>query len=159
MVLACCGPSRTSNCDDQFSPVLTDNGICYAFNPTSLLQSMKTTPYTNMFQSIFSFGNVEQEGVKIENTGKVYQMHITLDSHKSEINYERKMEHFILAINQRDDYMSTLDNGISLKNGYHTHVRLTPKKVTSTKRFDGLPIENRKCQQKKEITNKNSLYR
>ena len=82
MLLSCCGPSKHCNCDDHFQPVLTDQGICFSFNPISLNKSFKETNYTSMFNAFFQ--NYDRDSCDSDNSN--FEMHITLDSHKSKVD-------------------------------------------------------------------------
>ena len=156
MVFSCCGPGNHGNCQDKFQPVLTEKGICYAFNPTSINESLKESQYSDIFQSIFAPDFGPFENVKIDSTSKSYVMHITLDSHSSK-NIDKSIKGvFTLSVNQKNDYMSVIDTGTSIEPGTQTLIRITPSEITSTKRFDSMPIEDRECLFKSEHPGANS---
>ena len=73
-----------------------------------------------------------------------------LDSHNSDVMKGSQSGSFILAINQMDDYMTVLDAGYQIETGFHSHVQITPTRVTSTPKFDKLGLEKRECKQRDE---------
>ena len=136
MIFSCCGPGNFQNCQDLFGAVVTEKGICYSFNPTMMNNSLKSIPYTSMFQTVFAEDLQPAEAVYIENTAKAYSMQIILDSHSSKVIDKSSTGAFTIGINQNDDYMSLIDSGATIETGLHTLIKVTPSEVDSTTRFD-----------------------
>ena len=160
MVFSCCGPGESRNCQDKFSPVISDQGICYSFNPVPFNNSLEKSPYFDIFQSVFERDLKHKDGIiKMENTGKSFQMHITLDGHTSKAIDKSNKGVFTLAINQNKDYMSTLDTGVSIEPGLHTWIKITPSNFTSTERFDRLSLEQRECRYFDEFKTSTPMFK
>ena len=85
MILSCCGPYKTCNCDIHFQPVLTDLGICFALNPTPLNQSFKESPYIDMIKTVFEHPQNDPDETNCSYDGSSYEMHIILDSHQTQV--------------------------------------------------------------------------
>ena len=160
MVLSCCGPQPNNNCQGQFKPVLTEHGICYSFNPTSWEDSLKATPYTDIFKTVFGMESANiTDPVKLRNVGNVYKMHITLDSHQSKLGFEKSEGSFSISLNARNEYMKSIDEEIKISLGYHTSIRVTPKQFKSTDSFKKLSLEKRGCQYEHETNNNLRLFK
>ena len=105
-----------------------------------------------MFQYIFDdMSEEEGEPLKITESGNGFKMHITLDSHQSNVKFHRNNEHFVIGLSQGDDFMRMIDNGIHADIGHHTTIRVTPTQLTGTKRFNDLTIKERGCRHKTEM--------
>ena len=75
MILSCCGPNLFASCENIFQPVITDMGICFSLNPTSLNMSLKENKYTDMFSMVFEAEN----GVTVvdaKNEDSSFELHI-----------------------------------------------------------------------------------
>ena len=77
-----CEYNNGESCEDMFHPVLTDKGICYAFNSDKLSSYMLQSNYTKMFSKVFQ-GNRPRIPLDSENLTSTFAMTIILDSHKS----------------------------------------------------------------------------
>ena len=84
-VLSCCGPEPGFNCENSFRPVVTENGICFSFDPTYLNDSLIDNSYTNTFKKIF-YPETEGQDWKTGLKGDKFSMQITLDSHNSRVH-------------------------------------------------------------------------
>ena len=82
MILLCMGPNGI-DCQDMFSPVLTDSGICYSFMPHPINDTFKTNPYIGTFKSIFMDSQFEVEQYPYTNLSASFEIFLILDSHQS----------------------------------------------------------------------------
>ena len=80
MMLMCIGPNLT-NCENAFSPVMTDRGICYALNAPKQSHVMKELPYLDMFNKVFD--PIVDESFNKWNISSDEEFLIILDSHQT----------------------------------------------------------------------------
>ena len=160
MVLSCCGPANSYDCQTKFEPVLTELGICYAFNPISFNKSFNSGLYASHFQNIFGPEESDtSQPLKITEAGKSFQMHITLDSHTSRNEFKKSDGEFYIGISQGRDFMRMTNNGIRAKIGHHTAIKISPSLTTGTKRFLELPLHERQCRLLEEVENTISFFK
>ena len=159
MIFSCCGPEEGTDCQDSFVPVLTERGICYAYNPTPINDFFFESSYTDIFKSVFDIDLGKRlSQFKVGGTGQLHQMHVTLDSHLRK-GYDTKGD-FVLSINQNEDFMSVVDSGITIKPGFHTLIKMKPSKIDTTMRFEKIPQSDRDCRFRDEHSNRNaSLFK
>lgn len=81
----CIGPGDRQSCEENFEPVLTETGICFAFNSKTFDDTMRTTRYTEMFQKVFKPSATAKDILKNELVGRNFQLFIILDSHQSDV--------------------------------------------------------------------------
>lgn len=154
MVLSCCGPNINYDCFDSFQPVLTESGICYAFNPKHFDESLRSTDYVDMFEKVFTPSRDEMKDIKIQGTGSQFKLEIILDSQNSKAmpdSYYSRTGTFSVSINQKQDYMNTLDSAAIVSPGLHTYIKTEMREIKSTPSFESLSIEDRDCKLQDEV--------
>jgi hypothetical protein len=142
-------------CHDLLSPVLTNRGICYAFNPPTFQSAMANTTYNRYFQSVFS-PKVTDTGSDLLGTG--FKIFMVLDSQQSEV-FDGVPGSFEIAVNHKSDFMSVLRQSVKVEVGYHTLIRATPIVYTTSDGFRSLPADTRQCQFLDEKDNSGSIFR
>ena len=104
MMLACHSPGQDGqSCQHKFQPVLTDSGICYAFNARNFSDAFVNNTYTNMFRDVFQ--PVDVEMTMNRDSGKSFRLTLILDSHQKHFDHDTSLSkrYFTMAINQATD--------------------------------------------------------
>ena len=120
MMKLCLGPGKFQSCETQFHPVLTDSGICYAFNAFNLTTSISDNSYTSLFKKIYQ---PHHENTILKNGNGENALFMILDSQNSNL-FNPGIGEFTIAINQATDYVSVLDNPIKAQIGHHTVIEV-----------------------------------
>jgi hypothetical protein len=159
MMALCKGPgSSTISCQNHFQPVLTDLGICYAFNAHPFNDTFSGNSYLETFQDIFEPNETNMTLIQNLNSGKNFQMYLILDSHLDKV-YDSVKGSFKVAINQNIDFMDVAVKYIDADIGALTKILVVPTQYTTTEAFKVLPLDTRKCRFTNENPNPDSLFR
>ena len=142
----------------MFKPVITDNGICFAFNCDKVSNMLVKNSYMDAFHTVFEPAEINNSILLNENSGKSYQLFMILDSHDHKV-YDSFGASFKIPINQASDVGIVRDNAVEAEVGFFTKIKVTPTQYTSTEGFKELEKGVRKCCYPHENSNENSLFR
>ena len=157
MINLCSSPSRTFSCEGKFNPILTDRGICYAFNANESLQLYQDLPYIEKFKTIYQPFNDTSKLMK--NTNGDNSLFLILDSHMTDHIYPSSRGKFLIGINQASDASSILENYVEILPGTHTTIDIAAQQITSSPSFKTLSYKTRNCFFQNEPTMNSILYR
>ena len=152
------GENLEESCENQFQAVLTNKGICYAYNAGNFQSNLQDTEYNTYFNNIFGTPHINSNNpTRFLETG--FKMSLILDSHQTSVSgYEQG--HFEIAINQRSDAMSMLRNTINVEIGQRTLIKANAiVQYNSTMDFAGLSKEVRQCYQSNEGSDKLNIFK
>ena len=92
MILHCSLQNGVS-CEQMFAPVLTDRGICFAFNANKFQDSFISNEYTEIFGSVF---NINSERLDRKTLTSDFNLLLILDSHSS--GKTQKKQHYNICL-------------------------------------------------------------
>ena len=150
-IMACKIHGSDEICQDSFVPVLTNNGICYAYNGQNFHQSLRDTAYNKHFKSIFGVQEKVFQTDEENALGSGFNMFLILDSHQSSVD-DYDSGYFEVAINQRSDIHSVRKNAVKVRIGQETIIKSTAiTQYTDTKNFQKLSQIDRGCANEDEF--------
>ena len=140
-----CGVGQTGkNCEQNFNAIITNKGICYAYNMDAFYDSLKNNTYNEHFKSIFGKQN-KTENQPENKLGTGFKLVLILDSHQSTI-FDYEHGHFEVSINQRKEALSVLGNSFVVDVGQHTRAQVGQViKYGSSDSFSKLNPTDRDC--------------
>ena len=78
MILHCTVGFSKENCENHFTPILTDKGICYSYNAKDFDKMLKNLTYKEHFLSIFGNPYHIQEELEEKKLGTGFKMFLIL---------------------------------------------------------------------------------
>jgi hypothetical protein len=159
-MMVCQGPAQDMTCHSQFSPTMTDLGVCHSFNALPFSSLFKESYYTQNFKSVFDPFDLDGEHflVKNENHGKSFQQYLILDSFNSG-KPERLAGSFKISVGDVNNYVSVRDNAIDAETGIYTKIIVHPTQYKADKKIRDFAIEDRQCRYHDENMQADSLFK
>jgi hypothetical protein len=157
MMLHCKLEGTDDDCYDKFVPVLTDSGICFAFNAISFKETFRNgSQYISSFQKVFQPDRLDDK--ELLNIDKRTRMTIVLDNHLRRQYDPHLAGSFKIAFNQAKDFMNVRDNHVVAELGYHTKVNVVPRVYTPSKSADKYNPNGRQCLLPNENNDTDSIF-
>ena len=136
-----------SNID--FSPSITEAGVCQVYNGDSMHSLFKETPRMDELKSVIDMRNTEINPQQITGSGKISQMTFWLDASNKYMasmnSFKKHKGSLLVAINDWQTYYSVRLNQIELKAGKEVIIKVTPVVHSTSADFKSLTLEERAC--------------
>ncbi len=138
-----------------FDPVLTDVGICYAFNANSPVNLLQESPYSrDLGLALHQVSGDEVTIQKGAGSGKFLGLDFYLDTHwhaqkLHSPNLPQKT--FLVAIGNSNNTFDVRNSGSVMRLGYHIQIQVTPHVVEATNGLRELAVEKRRCRFRDEV--------
>ena len=133
----------------DFTPSITDAGICQVYNGDSIGSLFKETVRVNEFMSSLDPRSESVPPNMINGTGKISQKVFWLDAsnkYMAAINSHKKYKgSLLLAINDWQTFYSVRLNQIDLRGGTEVIVKIQPVMHSTSENFRRLALEEREC--------------
>ena len=142
-MVAQCNFNSDTTCREKFNHVLTDQGICSAFNAVNQNVTFKETDYLNMFQSIY---NSPTQSIPFNSIGAGTDsgLSLILDIHQTDI-FGSESGYFELSLNAYLDSFST-ESKFQAHPGLRYEVYVSVIEVMAESAVkDSVDIEHRPC--------------
>lgn len=161
MMLHCRWSGDSSqSCRHYFEPVLTDNGICHAFNSHGMHQTVDIdqSSYLQTFVDVFEPSLENKTIYNNQNVGKPFRMFMMLDNFEDRV-LDPIRGSFKVGVTNAGSYMTSRDISVDVDPGMLTKITVSPQVINSTKAFHDLDKEVRKCLYPGENPNPKSLFK
>ena len=157
MVLQC-DFSTTGSCLSRFHHVLTDQGICSAFNSADISSLYHPNNYLQLFKSLYHVAYANTQPIEtISSFGKKSRLTLLLDTHQRDIKGSES-GHFAVSLSNRDEEMST-EAGVVILPGQRNHVLVEVVKTVSKELKERKTIEERGCRFPDEMFLGDQMFR
>ena len=134
-----------------FQPVITDMGICHAFNPTPSMDMLAASYFTDSFNDAFK--NDLIKSATIHNgtgAGEKNSLNFYLLG-KNYIKDEGIKTKFFWGLSNKEGYFDMKSLRKSVKVGDHTTLKVQAMEVVPSNDLHDVPIEKRKCRFEDEV--------
>ena len=138
-----CSLYNHPGCQNKFSHVITDRGICSAFNSVTPANIYNPSVYVNHFQEVFTSS---QRLVPFLNSGSGQnnKLDLILDIHQTNV-FGSESGHFLIALNSFEDVFSTA-SGIEIFPGPRSQILVNTIVVEADQNVqEFVAIEDRNC--------------
>ena len=138
------------NCD-LLDPVLTDFGICYAFNPYPSTQLLAQSYFKNTFNEVYKSDFKNKKHIKASGAGENFALRMILNNGGYMRGGSDPLWPFKLSISSRMGYFGTSAISKKIKPGYETIFNIQPMEIVATEDLAEVPEKARKCKFPNEI--------
>lgn len=141
-----------------FQPVVTDNGICFSFNPNSTLNLLKDSPFKNDFQEIYRYDMSKTNNVeRARGAGDRFALTFMVDNSRY-LRNKKKKRPFKILISSNEGYFNFVSSAKEVKAGYETIFDVQPIEIMASESLCEVEEKHRKCRLPKEV-DKDSIFR
>ena len=141
-----------------FQPVVTDNGICFSFNPNSTLNLLKDSPFKNDFQEIYRYDMSKTNNVeRARGAGDRFALKFMVDNSRY-LRNKKKKRPFKILISSNEGYFNFVSSAKEVKAGYETIFDVQPIEIMASENLCEVEERHRKCRLPKEV-DKDSIFR
>ena len=123
-------------------PVVTGNGLCYSYNGLQMHELYKASSYSQMWNS--TFGG-RKTTVPVDPSRTLY---IVVQSYKP--SSLKVSQNFMLSFTSQFSPFDVVNNSFEIMAGFQHDFRIIPSVLSTSSRFDELPLTDRKCRLKIE---------
>ena len=138
----------------DFTPGLTDAGVCQVYNGDSMLSSFVTSLRIDELQYSLDPRPVMAKPRMINGTGKISQITMWLDAGNKYIDniesYEKDEGSLMIAINDWQTYYDVKINQLDLRAGTDVIIKVKPVVYNTTAEFKALKLDDRQCRYRNE---------
>ena len=134
-----------------FEPVITDQGICHAFNPTPSLEMLTPSYFSHSFKEAFK-SDFSKEPMTYKGTGNGKEHALTF--YLLNTSFRRMLQpsySFSLKLSTTADYFDMKHANEAIKFGYHTTLKVDAMEIISSNDLRKVSIEKRKCRFSDEV--------
>ena len=139
-----------------FEPVVTDNGICYAFNAESVATMLKKSSFTDAFHEAYQYDLLEPQNYFANGAGDKFALEFIVDNSR----FLRRKPHklpFKVLISSKKNSFDALSLSKDVKAGFETTFDIQPIEVFADKNLYQIKEKDRKCKFDDEEFNKDSM--
>ena len=143
---------------DLFQPVISDMGICQSYNPTSTLDMLNPSFYTESFRKAYledlkpnqtiSFG--ERHGQSLNFFLAMSSRHPRQD-HNGALLSDQEPANFYVGISTKEEYFQMKSSGFAVKAGYKTTINVQPMEISASEDLRSVAINKRNCRFSDEL--------
>ena len=139
-----------------FEPVVTDLGICYAFNAESLMKMFKKSSFTEAFFEAFEYDLLEPQNNFANGAGDKFALKFMLDNSKF-LRRKSKTYPFKILISSKTSYFDAVSLAKEVKPGFETIFDIQPIEVVADEKLNHIKEKDRKCKFDHEVASEKSM--
>lgn len=144
------------NENSNFEPVLSDKGLCYAWNHNNMFNVYQDFGYLEAFGKAFHQGR-KSKNIK---TASLKTITLIFDKHENYLPDRIKAEKtFLLGINSANDFFDMTSNPTLIQRGYKTRITVKPLSVVSDSNTESLSVADRKCRFENELPENMTFFK
>lgn len=137
---------------DLFDPVVTDVGICHAFNPSQTLELLESSYFTESFEEAYKTDlPINSSTWNGTGAGSDYALNFYLLDAEFRRFQNIEPTIFKLAISDKEDYFDMKSLSQTIKPGYHTIWKVQAMEIVASNDLHRLDMEKRNCRFGDEI--------
>ena len=141
-----------------FEPVFTDFGLCHAFNPKPVMDSLQTSHFTEVFGNVFEDDLVANQniyqGTKSGHTLDFYLLgnnHNYNDMEENGLYFEDSVSRFFLSLSNKNEYFNMKANRQEIQAGQHVFWNVYVTEIVPDAEIFDIPPEKRNCKFEEEV--------
>ena len=135
-----------------FEPVFTDFGLCHAFNPKPVMDSLQTSHFTEVFGNVFEDDLVANQNIyQGTKSGHTLDFYLLGTNHKyNDLEddgefFERFASKFLLSVSNKDEYFNMKTMGHKITAGYHAFWKVQVMETVPSDDIRIIAPEKRNC--------------
>ena len=133
------------NCQ-MFQPVVTDLGMCHAFNPMPTLDMLRPSYFTESFNEAFNEDLIFDKNLFMaKGSGEDYAFNFYLMGDSSRKETAKAPIRFNMELSTNNNYFGMKSTGQGIKAGYHTTWKVQAMEINPSKHLRNVPMVRRKC--------------
>ena len=140
-----------------FEPVVTDLGICYAFNAEPTMKMLQTSTFTEAFLEAYKYDLIGSPIRKAKGAGEDFALKFMVDNSRY-LRKKLETKPFKIIVSSRSGYFNAKSVAKKVKPGVVTTFSVQPIEVFGTKALREVPEEARNCKFSDEINLKDSMF-
>ena len=139
-----------------FEPVVTDNGICYAFNAESVATMFKKSSFTDAFHEAYQYDLLEPQNYFANGAGDKFALKFMLDNSKF-LRRKTKTYPFKILISSKKSYFDPVSLAKEVKPGFETIFDIQPIEMFADEKLHHIKEKDRKCKFDYEVASPKSM--
>lgn len=132
---------------NMFEPVLTDVGICHAFNGIPFSKAFKDSQYIKTFQNVHVTESEDKIIHMATGSGSKFGLQLVLDGQTvtSSMRGQVPRSKFQLGINNLLEFFNVNASGLVVHAGFETTIKVMPSELVSVESLESLTPRERGC--------------
>ena len=149
--------SLGDNCK-LFEPVVTDLGICYAFNAEPMMKMLQDSTFTEAFNEAYKYDLIDSDPLKAKGAGEDFALKFMVDNSRY-LRKKLETKQYKIIISSRSGYFNAKSVAKKVKPGFVTTFSVQPIEVFGTDALREVPEEARNCKFSDETNTEDTMFK